>query len=97
MIYIEKPCARRSLLPYDRIRILLGDIENGNIPTTIIPLSKKVICDAFKKDRIPALAHIQNESKDFFYLEKYDFYLKHKSHIFDRKWNLVNIYYSNQG
>ena len=39
-------------------RIILGDIENGNIPTTIILLTKKVIYNAFKKDRLPAIAHI---------------------------------------
>ena len=52
-------------------KIILGDIENGKIPTTAILLSKKVIYDAFKRDKVPALAHIQNETKHFFYLGKY--------------------------
>ena len=42
---------------------ILGDIENGNIPTTIILLTKKVIYNAFKKGRVPVLQHIQNETK----------------------------------
>ena len=78
-------------------KIILGDIENGNIPTTAILLSKKVIYYAFKRDKLPALAHIQNETKHFFYLEKYGCYLKHKSHIFEKRWKLLNInYYKNQ-
>ena len=47
-------------------KIILGDIENGNIPFTILLLSKKVIYDAFKRNRLPALAHIQNETKKYF-------------------------------
>ena len=37
-------------------------------------LSKKVIYNAFKKGRVPVLQHIQNETKNFFYQEKYDLF-----------------------
>ena len=75
---------------------ILGDLENGPIQTTILLLTKKVIYDSFKKGVIPSLAHIKNETKNFYYLEKYSFYLMHKSHIFDKRWHLMNIYYTNQ-
>ena len=65
-------------------KIILGYLENGQITTTLILLSKKVIYDSFKRDKIPSLAHVQNETKKIFYLEKYSFYLKHKSHIFKK-------------
>ena len=72
---------------------ILGDIDNGNITTTIILLTK--IYNSFKKDKLPSIHHIKNETKNFYYLEKYEFYLKHKIHIFNKKWNLLTIYYSN--
>ena len=74
---------------------ILGDIDNGNITTTIILLTKKVIYNSFKKDKLPSIHHIKNETKNFYYLEKYEFYLKHKIHIFNKKWNLLTTYYSN--
>ena len=76
-------------------KIILGDLENGQITTTIILLAKKVIYDSFKRGMLPSLVHVQNETKNFFYLEKYSFYLSHKSHIFDKRWHLLNIYYKN--
>ena len=76
-------------------KIILGDSENGQTTTTIILLSKKVIYDSFKRGKIPALSHVKNETKNF-YLEKYSFYLKHKSHVFEKRWNLLNTYYNKQ-
>ena len=74
-------------------KIILGDIENGNITTTVILLTKKVIYNAFKKEKVPVLQQVQNETKKIFFQEKYDFLLRHKIHIFNKKWNLLNIYY----
>ena len=74
---------------------ILGDIDNGIIITTIILLTKKVIYNCFKKDSIPTIQYIQNETKKKIYQEKYEFYIKHKSHVFDKKWFLLNTYYSN--
>ena len=42
---------------------ILGDIDNGIIITTIILLTKKVIYNCFKKDSIPTIQYIQNETK----------------------------------
>ena len=50
--------------------IILGDLEHGPIITTIILFTKKVVYDSFKKERLPSLAHIQNEVKNYHYLEK---------------------------
>ena len=44
-------------------KIILGDVENGNIPTTVILLTKKVIYNAFKKEKVPVLQQVQNETK----------------------------------
>ena len=73
-------------------RIILGDIENGITLTTIILLTKKVFYNSFKKETIPSIAHIKNETKKFFYLEKYDYFIKHKIHIFNKRWHLLNIH-----
>ena len=74
-------------------KIILGDIENGVVPTTVILLTKKVIYNSFKKEKVPVLQQVQNETKNFYFQEKYDFYLKHKIHVFNKKWNLLNMYY----
>ena len=52
---------------------ILGDIDNGNITTTIILLTKKVIYNSFKKDKLPSIHHIKNETKKFYYLENMSF------------------------
>ena len=77
-------------------KIILGDLENGQTITTLILLSKKVIYDSFKRGKNPSLAHVKNETKKKFHLEKYSFYLKHKSHVFEKRWNLLNAYYNKQ-
>ena len=83
-------------LPLTESKIILCDLDNGQTITTIILLSKKVIYNSFKRGKIPSLSHVKNETKNFFYLEKYSFYLKHKSHIFEKRWNLLNTYYNKQ-
>ena len=53
-------------------KIILGDLENGNIPTTVILLTKKVMYNSFKKGKEPVIQHVQNETKNVYYQEKYD-------------------------
>ena len=60
-------------------RIILGDLENGPVQNTIILLTKKVIYDSFKKEKKPSFVHVQNETKNFFYLEKYSHYIQKKA------------------
>ena len=51
-------------------RIISGDLENDPILNAIILLTRKVIYDSFKIEKKTSLVHIQNEMRNFFYLEK---------------------------
>ena len=50
-------------------RKIIGDLENGPILSSIILITKKVIYDSFKKEKIPSIFQIKSEVKN--YLEKY--------------------------
>ena len=52
-------------------RKIIGDLENGPILNSIILITKKVIYDSFKKEKIPSIFQIKSEVKNHNYLEKY--------------------------
>ena len=53
---------------------------------------KKVIYNYFKEEKIPSLIHIQNEHKNYLYMEKYFHYLKGKGQQFDKMWYRLNVF-----
>ena len=74
-------------------RIVLGDLDNAHIVNTIILLTKKVIYNAMKKEQRPNFLNVKNETKKFYFEEKYRLYLKGKGNFFEKQYSLLsNIY-----
>ena len=73
-------------------RIVLGDLDNAHFINTIILLTKKVIYNAMKKDQQLHLLNVKNETKKFYFEEKYRLYLKGKGNIFEKQFSLLSIY-----
>ena len=66
-------------------RIIIGDLENGPILSSIILITKKVIYDSFKKEKIPSIFQIKSEVKNHYYLEKYKDRNNGKIQLFEKK------------
>ena len=74
-------------------KIVLGDLENAHFINTIILLTKKVIYNAMKKEQQPHILNVKNETKKFYFEEKYRAYLKGKGNFFEKQFSLLsNIY-----
>ena len=74
-------------------KIVLGDLENAHFINTIILLTKKVIYNSMKKEQQPHLLNVKNETKKFYFEEKYRAYLKGKGNFFEKQFSLLsNIY-----
>ena len=76
-------------------RKILGDLENGPILSSIIPIAKKVIYDSFRKGKMPSIFQIKSEVKNHYYLEKYMYRNNGKIQIFEKKWHLLTLVYEN--
>ena len=74
---------------------IIGDLENGPILNSIILITKKVIYDSFKKDKIPSIFQIKSEVKNHYYLEKYTYRNNGKIQLFEKKWHLLTLKYEN--
>ena len=66
-------------------RKIIGDLENGPILNSIILITKKVIYDSFKKDKIPSIFQIKSEVKNHYYLEKFTHRNNGKIQLFEKK------------
>ena len=75
------------------MREIIGDMENALAINCIILLTKKVIHNAMKKERRPHFINVKLEVKNFFYQEKYRYYIKGKNNYFDKPYNLLCTYY----
>ena len=74
-------------------KIILGEFEKSVCINTIILLTKKVIYNAMKENKKPHLLYVKNETKNFYFQEKYRLYIKEKRLFFERKYALLyNIY-----
>ena len=74
-------------------RIVLGDLENALYINTIILLTKTSIYNAMKKEQIPNIINVKNDTKNFYFQEKYRHYIRGKGKIFDKQYMLLtNIY-----
>ena len=74
-------------------KIIMGELEKSVCINTIILLTKKVIYNAMKEVKHPHILAVKNETKNFYFQEKYRLCIKGKRHIFERKYSLLfNIY-----
>ena len=74
-------------------RIILGDFDSAQFVNTIILLTKKVIYNAMKKEQQPNILNVKNETKKFYYEEKYRLCLKGNGNYFEKQYSLLsNIY-----
>ena len=74
---------------------IIGDLENGPMLNSIILITKKVIYDSFKKDKIPSIFQIKSEVKNHYYLEKYIYRNNGKIQLFEKNWHLLTLKYEN--
>ena len=65
-------------------RIVLGDLENALAINTILLLTKKDIYNSMKKEQRPTLLSIKHDTKNFYFQEKYRYYIKGKGKMFDK-------------
>ena len=77
-------------------KIILGDLENATCINTIILLTKKTIYNAVKKEQIPNIFSIKNDVKNFYFLEKYRYYVKGKGTFFEKQYSLLSNNYINR-
>ena len=74
-------------------KIIMGELEKSVCINTIILLTKKVIYNAMKEVKHPHILAIKNETKNFYFQEKYRLCVKGKRHIFERKFFVIHIHY----
>ena len=77
-------------------KIILGDLENATCINTIILLTKKTTYNAMKKEQIPNIFSIKNDVKNFYFLEKYRYYVKGKGTLFEKQYSLLSNIYINR-
>ena len=70
-------------------KIILGELEKSVCINTVILLTKKVIYNAMKENKKPHLLAIKNETKNFYFQEKYRLYIKGKRQFFERRYALL--------
>ena len=75
-------------------RIILGDFDSAQFVNTIILLTKKVIYNAMKKEQQPNILNVKNETKKFYYEEKYRLYLKGNGGYFEKQYSLLSKIYT---
>ena len=74
-------------------KMIIVELEKSVCINTVILLTKKVIYNAMKENKQPHLLVIKNETKNFYFQEKYRLYIKGKRQSFDRRYALLyNIY-----
>ena len=71
------------------MRIIVGDLENALAINSIILHTKKVIYNAMKKEQTPHIINVKYEVKNFYYQEKYRYYIKGKMFKFEKQYNIV--------
>ena len=74
-------------------RKIVGDLDNGPILNSIILITKKVIYDSFRKERIPSIFQIKSEVKKHYFLEKYMHRSNDKNQLFEKECHFLTLYY----
>ena len=74
------------------MRKIVGDSENALAINSIILLTKKVIYNSMKK-KTPHIINVKYEVKNFYYQEKYRYYIKGKKHQLEKQYNLLCKHY----
>ena len=77
-------------------KIIFGDLENLTCINTIILLTKNKIYNAMKKEQIPNIFSIENDVRNFYFLEKYKHYVKGKGKMFEKQYSLLSNVYANR-
>ena len=52
-------------------KIIIGELEKSVCINTVILLTKKIIYNAMKENKQPHILAIKNETKNFYFQEKY--------------------------
>ena len=69
--------------------IIIGELERSVCINTVILLTKNNIYNAMKENKQPHILAIKNETKNFYFQEKYRLYIKGKRQFFERKYSLL--------
>ena len=69
-------------------KIIMGELERAICINSIILLTKKILYNCMKETKTPHVLMVKNETKNFYYQEKYRLYMKGKKHQFDKKYSL---------
>ena len=67
---------------------------NGPILNTVPLLTKKVIHDSFKLERLLSIFHIKNGVRNHNYLKKYFHYTIREKQLLDKKWYKLSMYFN---
>ena len=57
---------------------IIGDLENAIAINSITLLTKKVIYNSMKNEKSPHILNVKHEIKNFYFQEKYRYYVKGK-------------------
>ena len=76
-------------------KIIMGEMERVLCINSIILLTKKILYNCMKEAKIPHALMVKNETKNFYYQEKYRLYMKGKRSEFDKKYSLLQTVYEN--
>ena len=71
---------------------LVGDFKNAIAINTIILITKKRIYNAMKKEQKLHILGIKNDVKNFYFQEKYQYYIKGKKVFKKDSFLVANIY-----
>ena len=76
-------------------KIIMGELERAICINSIILLTKKILYNCMKDAKMPHVLMVKNETKNFYYQEKYRLYMKGKKTQFDKKYSLLQTIYEN--
>ena len=65
-------------------KIAIGDLENAIAISSSILLTKKIIDNSMKKEQQPHILSVKNDVKDFYFQEKYRYYIRSRKRFLIR-------------
>ena len=73
-------------------KIIMGELEKSICINSIILLTKKGLYNCMKEAKSPHILMVKNETKNFYYQEKYRLCMKGKKQIWEKVFLLQNMY-----
>ena len=70
-------------------RIIVGDLVNASAINSIILIAKKVSYNCMKKEQKLCILYVKNNTKKFYFQEKYRLYVKGQKNLFDKQFRLL--------